>query len=297
MVRAVSRARSGIVGRRSATRPRSSGSETSSRTWSMQRRGGSSVGAVERTPGSASRANARSGGNDGVEVRERRLRRRRARRAASRSPARATPTRRRTNPRPIRKLVTRSWSAASLRPRAATTWSRLRIRPERSWVLGAQERLVHLRRVLERAPAEARRAPGSPRRRRTSISALPNWSRNIWRSARTSDWSVVRTWSSWTELEVWWTGSVVLARPPRAFGLPGLVSTKRLPSRNRRGRSWNCASSWSGQRLVVELHRHQGRGLLRSPSLWQRGLLAVGLGLKRRVVRRRGARPWSPRRR
>ena len=67
-----SAASSGIVGRRSLTRPRSSGLETSCAQLADER-----VGVVERlvaawTPGSASRANARSCGEGGVELGQRR---------------------------------------------------------------------------------------------------------------------------------------------------------------------------------------------------------------------------------
>ena len=52
-----------MTGRRSLIRPRSSGFEISLRSCKIQGFAASSAGPAERTPGSASRLNARSGGN------------------------------------------------------------------------------------------------------------------------------------------------------------------------------------------------------------------------------------------
>ena len=53
---------------------------------------------------------------------------------------------------------------------------------------------------------------------------------------------------SWTGAAVWLTG---IGRPPSGTsgdeGDPGWMSTKKLPSRNTRGRIFSSASSWIGR--------------------------------------------------
>ena len=43
-----------------------------------------------------------------------------------------------------------------------------------------------------------------------------------------------------------------------APGVPGVRSTKKLPSRKMRGRIFAVASACSGRPVVVDLHRHDG---------------------------------------
>ena len=60
--------------------------------------------------------------------------------------------------------------------------------------------------------------------------------------------SAVSTWSSCTGVAVWLTGKTW----PSATSLldvPGVTSTKKLPSRKMRGRILNCASECSGRPL------------------------------------------------
>ena len=78
------------------------------------------------------------------------------------------------------------------------------------------------------------------------FSAVESPSSSAVRSSRESLCSDVRTWSSWTGVAVW----VILIVPPEsstvASGVPGLRSTKKLPSRKMRGRILAVASSWIG---------------------------------------------------
>ena len=74
MLRSISAARSGTVGRRSAARPRSSGSETRPRSSRTNGSETSSVSSELWTPGRSSLASERSGGNDSLSACERRHR-------------------------------------------------------------------------------------------------------------------------------------------------------------------------------------------------------------------------------
>ncbi len=71
--------------------------------------------------------------------------------------------------------------------------------------------------------------------------------RKTWRSSRVSDCSAASTSPNWTGAAVWLTG---IGSSPLfstgAEGEPGLMSTKKLPSRNTRGRILSVASSWMG---------------------------------------------------
>ena len=66
MLSRVRRASAGIVGRRSAARPRSSSWETSPRSWRTSGIEASSAASEERTPGRMSAVNARSGGKEAL---------------------------------------------------------------------------------------------------------------------------------------------------------------------------------------------------------------------------------------
>ena len=121
----------GTVGRRSATSPRSSRSETSARTWAMNGVAARSVAGVDSVPGSASRAKARSAGND--ELRLAKASREAASVVGSSSIARPRAMSSAANePEKVRKLVTKPCSACSFRPRPRTTLSRPLISPRRS---------------------------------------------------------------------------------------------------------------------------------------------------------------------
>ncbi len=130
-VRRASFASFGIVGRRSATRPRSSRSETSARIWATNGVAARSVSGVARTPGSASRANARSAGNEPFRFVNAGSAARNVFGSSSIARPRAASWAA-NEPEKTRRLVTRLCSVASLLPSARTTRSRLPIRPLRS---------------------------------------------------------------------------------------------------------------------------------------------------------------------
>ncbi len=60
----------------------------------------------------------------------------------------------------------------------------------------------------------------------------------------------VSTWSSWTGSTPCWIGNVWPLGAIGADGVPGLRSTKKLPSRKIRGRIANVASLCSGSPLL-----------------------------------------------
>ena len=66
---------------------------------------------------------------------------------------------------------------------------------------------------------------------------------------RVSDWSEESTSSSWTGVAVCDSGSVPPSFSTGALGLPALRSTKKLPSRKIRGRTFSVASVWIGRPL------------------------------------------------
>ena len=68
-----------------------------------------------------------------------------------------------------------------------------------------------------------------------------------WRLARSFACRAVSTWSSWTGVAVCVTGIVESSASTGDCGVPGLMSTKKLPSRNRRGRIFMFASLWIGR--------------------------------------------------
>jgi len=60
---------------------------------------------------------------------------------------------------------------------------------------------------------------------------------------RVSLFSALRTWSNWTGLPVRATESVAPSSSSPARAVPGVSSTKKLPSRKIRGRIFAVASS------------------------------------------------------
>ena len=64
-----------------------------------------------------------------------------------------------------------------------------------------------------------------------------------------SDCSEVRIWSSWTGVRVFWMRIVSPSPSLGALGVPGWMSTKKLPSRKMRGRIAAVASVWMGRPL------------------------------------------------
>ena len=71
--------------------------------------------------------------------------------------------------------------------------------------------------------------------------------------ARVGACSEVTTWSNWTGSVPCWIGKVQLLGAVGASGVPGLTSTKKLPSRKMRGRIANVASLWIGRPLLLML--------------------------------------------
>ena len=62
-----------------------------------------------------------------------------------------------------------------------------------------------------------------------------------------SDWSASSTLPSCTGAAVWLTGTVPPPARTGALGEPGSRSTKKLPSRKIRGRTFTVASAWIGR--------------------------------------------------
>ena len=144
--------------------------------------------------------------------------------------------------------------------------------------LGAEQRLEHLRGralggrdVVERVVEGLRRASGPRDQRQLAscagvgleFSDVSRPSSSALRSSRESLCSEVSTWSSCTGVAVW----VILIVSPEsssgASGVPGLRSTKKLPSRKMRGRIFAVASSCSGSaESLSSMHQQRGVGAL-----------------------------------
>ena len=146
--------------------------------------------------------------------------------------------RRRSEPAKMRKLVTRSLSCSSLRPSAADDLVEVADQAREVVRVLAEERLVDLRGVLERAGRGCGRAPGSPRRRRgrRARRRTPR-GRSAGRCGRRPA-ACVRTWSSWTELRG------LVERELVAVGRLGRAGAARAAGRRRgcpRGRGAGAA--------------------------------------------------------
>ncbi len=74
-------------------------------------------------------------------------------------------------------------------------------------------------------------------------------SSRILRLVRVSLCSDVRIWSNWTGVEVCAARTVSPSPSSGLPGVPGLTSTKKLPSRKMRGRIAKAASLWIGRPL------------------------------------------------
>ena len=178
---------------------------------------------VSGRPGSASRANARSGGKDALRLASA-GRPPRARRGSSAIALCSASSWAAKEPVTMRRLVTRSWSCGWLRSSARGDASRScgsGRRGRAGWVPSSAS--LTCDGVLEGAGRRCGRARAGPRRRRTLRARRRAPRSRSCRLPRTSACSVVRIWSSWTEFEVWLIGNVVAVRRiSGALGLPGL---------------------------------------------------------------------------
>src|ERR1700722_1238940 len=77
--------------------------------------------------------------------------------------------------------------------------------------------------------------------------ARPYCSSSVCRLWRVFDCSEPSTWSSWTGSTPCWIGNEWPLLTIGADGVPGATSTKKLPSRNVRGRIQKVASEWIGR--------------------------------------------------
>ena len=130
--------------------------------------------------------------------------------------------------------------------------------------LGAEERLVDQRRVLEgagRGLVELPEALGAAVLDQRVAELLEE---DLEVARGRPDWSVVRTWSSCTEADVWVTGKMWSVGASGDSGLPGLHVDEQVALEEQARAQLEGRVLLDRQALVVDLHRHDRRLLARS---------------------------------
>src|SRR3954447_1108064 len=208
-----------------------------------------SVASDDLTPGSASREKARSSGSALLSDASAGWATRSVSRSAGIDCPRATSSLAKAAA-VVLKLLTRPLRA----PSSASSAANVRCWPlSTRWMsfLGSVPRLASLARApLRYASSQYLMAwlkPAAPLPSRPFEYSL----RKVLRSSRVSDWRAVSTWPNWTGAAVWFIGIVLPEPSVGAEGEPGLMSTKKLPSRKMRERTLSWASRWIGRPLSL----------------------------------------------
>ena len=251
----LSRTRAGIRRRSSAARPRSSAGDISRRAWVMNGSEAASVSSDERTPGSASRANARTLGSEAFSEPSAGCAARSVSRSSGIDASSATSSRAKA-PAVTLKFVIRSLQRALVldqrreRPRLALQHPLQvprRVLPERR-VVGQRAVAVGVLPVLDRLVE----ALGAAVRQ-----ALPAYSsRKVCRSSRVSRWSAVSRSPNCTGAAVCFIGIVPPSSSSARRGRAGLEVHEEVALEEDARPDLQLRVLVDRQALVLDLHRH-----------------------------------------